>query len=109
MDDTISRKAAIDAIANRTNCVDEKTLRAYVAKNNLDNEWTGGVLEAIDAVEDLPSAQPQIIRCKDCKHWKDSDGVYRRGSDAESKCPINLKEVYEGTFYCGKAEKVFSE
>ena len=49
--------------------------------------------------------QPKIIRCKDCKYWKDSDGVYRRGFDAESKCPLNLKEVYEGTFYCGMAER----
>ena len=38
--------------------------------------------------------------CKECKHWKDSDGVYRRGIGAESECPINIKEVYEGTFYC---------
>ena len=36
-DDLISRQAAIDAIANCTNCGDEKTLRAYVAKHNLDN------------------------------------------------------------------------
>ena len=46
-----------------------------------------------------------VIRCKDCKYWKDSDGVYRRGFDAESKCPLNLKEVYEGTFFCGMAER----
>ena len=46
-----------------------------------------------------------VIRCKDCKYWKDSDGVYRRGLDAESKCPLNLKEVCEGTFYCGMAER----
>ena len=42
----------------------------------------------------------EIGTCKDCKHWKDSDGVYRRGVGAESKCPINIKEVYEGNFYC---------
>ena len=53
----------------------------------------------------LPSVQSEIIRCKDCKYWKDGDGVYRRGLDAESKCPLNLKEVYEGTFYCGMAER----
>ena len=60
MDDLIDRQAAIDAIANCTICGDEKTLRAYVAKHNLDNEWSGGVLEAINAVEDLPSAQPEL-------------------------------------------------
>lgn len=43
--------------------------------------------------------------CKDCKHWKDSDGVYRRGIGAESKCPINNSRVFEGTFYCADYEK----
>ena len=47
--------------------------------------------------------------CKDCRHWKDSDGVYRRGISAESKCPINIKEVYEGNFYCKWFEKRGSE
>ena len=59
MDDLISRQAAIDAIVNCTNCEDETTLRAYVAKHNLDNEWSGGVLVAINAVKDLSSAQPE--------------------------------------------------
>ena len=58
----------------------------------------------LESVE-LPATQPEIIRCKECKYWKDSDGVYRRGFDAESKCPLNLKKVYEGTFYCGMAER----
>ena len=56
--------------------------------------------EAIKALE-----QHEVIWCKDCKHWKDSDGVYRRGVDAESKCPLNIQEVYAGTFYCGYAER----
>ena len=38
--------------------------------------------------------------CKNCKWWKDSDGTYCRGVHAESKCPINRKEVYEGNGYC---------
>ena len=43
--------------------------------------------------------------CKDCKHWKDSDGVYRRGIGAESKCPVNNSRVFEGTFCCADFEK----
>lgn len=65
----------------------------------------GTALIFTERKSDLPPTQPEIIRCKDCKYWKDSDGVYRRGFDAESKCPLNLKEVYEGTFYCGMAER----
>ena len=87
-DDLISRQTAIDALKR-----DEALVRAF------------GYQHAIDAVQALPSAQPEIIRCKECKYWKDSDGVYRRGFDAESKCPLNLKKVYEGTFYCGMAER----
>ena len=47
--DTISRQAAIDEI---------KTCRF--------------VVDAIEKIRGLPSAQPEIIRCKDCKnseHW----------------------------------------
>jgi hypothetical protein len=47
----------------------------------------------------------EIVTCKDCKHWKDSDGVYRRGIGAESKCSINTKEVYDGNFYCALGER----
>ncbi len=44
--------------------------------------------------------EPKIGYCRDCKWWKDKDGVYRRGLDAESECPINRKVVYEGNGYC---------
>lgn len=47
--------------------------------------------------------------CKDCKWWKDKDGVYRRGIDAESKCPINSKEVFDGNGYCYMFESRESE
>lgn len=63
--DTISRQAAIDDIVNCTNCGDEKTLRAYVAKHSLDNGWTGGVLEAIDAIKALPSVQTESLTDKE--------------------------------------------
>lgn len=53
--DTISRQAAIDAALD---VVDEW-------EGGWDIEW--GIRDAIKA---LPSAQPEIIRCKDCKHCK---------------------------------------
>lgn len=64
-----------------------------------------GIDGIVDALEQLPLIQPEIVRCKDCKHWKDSDGVFRRGTGVESKCPLNLHQVYEGTFFCGLAER----
>lgn len=50
---------AIDAIVGRTNCGTEDELRAYAARHSLENLWTGGIVDAIDAVEQLPSAQPE--------------------------------------------------
>ena len=88
--DIISRQMAIDAL----------TCKGSIFTYGADECKT-----IISRIMTLPSAQSEIIRCKDCKYWKDSDGVYRRGLDAESKCPLNLKEVYEGTFYCGMAER----
>ena len=51
------------------------------------------------AITYLQGKHDAIKRCEDCKWWKDSDGIYRRGSDAESQCPINRKEVFEGNGY----------
>ena len=52
MNDLISRQAAIDEVLNL----------------NVENRvsWRDAVIDTIDA---LPSAQPEIIRCKGCK-WK---------------------------------------
>ncbi len=56
----------------------------------------------VEDIEDLSSVtpKPKIGHCKDCKWWRDSDGVYRRGINAESQCPINGSQVFEGNGYC---------
>ena len=56
MDDLISRQAAINTVSN--------WLRAVFGVNS--NANTIGVLSELRA---LPSAEPEIIRCKDCRHW----------------------------------------
>ena len=58
MDDLISRQQAIEAVVGCTNCGTEDVLRAYVTKHSLENGWTGGIVDALDAIEQLPSAQP---------------------------------------------------
>jgi len=53
MDDLISRAAAIDAIVGATAFPDAAYIRK-VCENPLEREdWLGGVLDAIDAVEDV--------------------------------------------------------
>jgi len=63
-EDTISRKAAIDAIVNTVSEIglhDNSEVARYGA--------TFRQHEIIDIIEGMPSAQPEIVRCKDCK-WK---------------------------------------
>ncbi len=58
------------------------------------------VFKALGMAVEALEQEPQTGQCKNCKWWKDSDGVYRRGSRAESRCPINHEEVYKGNGYC---------
>jgi len=53
--DCISRKEAIDAIDSLPNCYNGYS-------DSYDKSYIIGVLE------ELPSAEPEIIKCKDCKH-----------------------------------------
>ena len=79
--DAISRQAVIDATTKYCVLYDLRELLADI--------------------ETLPSVSTEKTgRCKDCKWWKDSDGLYRRGGHAESQCPINRREVFEGNGYC---------
>ena len=59
MSDLIRREDAIDAIQKRADEIDS----VYSA-------FWEGLKIAQDIVEKVPSAEPEIIRCKDCKHWK---------------------------------------
>lgn len=68
----------------------------------IEDETTLDGNEMRDLVEFLSTLEqePKTGHCKDCKWWKDSDGVYRRGIGAESQCSINSKVVFEGNGYC---------
>lgn len=59
--DTISRQAAIDAL---------KKEQAYYAHED-GAEIFYEYRHAIKALKNLPSAQPEIIRCKNCKWFED--------------------------------------
>ena len=61
--DLISRKAAIDAIRASTS--------KYTGFMEMEM-YTDD--DAVEAIEALPSAQPEIIRCRECRHWYTGDG-----------------------------------
>ena len=56
--------------------------------------WRGNAIESLKA---MPSVQPEIIRCKDCRWRKDQSG-----SIAWLPCRAI---VTPSDFYCGRAER----
>lgn len=105
MNDTIYRQAAIDALADM-HCKSDEDGYVWIIRSDA---WA-----RIDA---LPSAQPKIIHCKDCKHWRQNtnyQGVPLSFGFCESDDMWRslYGETYEVShidtdddFYCGYAER----
>ncbi len=93
MDDLISRKAAIDTlndeftVTGKTNAI---AVQDYIRRVN-------------NRLHDLPSAQPEIIRCKECVH---SDTL-SEGEDYDM--PLKCLGIRYGgvmpDWYCEHAER----
>ena len=100
MDSLIRRQAAIDAVKKNTfrltfaeeqNCEGHVAWSAYAVYSDV---MEGALLE-------LPSAQPENIRCYKCKH-----GIHSGCGDVYI-CNVSPELVMEhtGDFYCGYAER----
>lgn len=71
MDDLISRQAAIDTITlgkeMLSRVLDDMDV---IGQEREKYSWGLGLIESnIADIKELPSAQPEIIRCKDCSRW----------------------------------------
>ena len=90
--DLISRQAAIDAI----NCDITITGRQNA-------ELVAATIGAfVDRIKALPSAQPEIIRCKDCKYW---DTTWQNDyAPNYHYCPM-IDGTHRNDFYCADAER----
>ena len=77
MDDSISRQAAINVLNKHS----------VLFEFHLPHEF----YEVKEELRGLPSTQPEIIRCEDCRH----NGSF------DTDCPID----WEGKEYCNFAER----
>lgn len=90
MSDLINRQDAIDAVMALPNCENGYS-------DTYDKAYIIGVLE------ELPSAQPEIIMCKDCKHYYYTDN--RVFGEKTWVCDIlNFEDLDEDEF-CARAER----
>lgn len=87
MDDLISRQAAIDAM--------KELCEHYTPTKSVKHPHINFVIEEL---KHLPSAQPEIIRCKDCMH----NGSF------DTDCPIKWEGRSDEDF-CSYAEVLNEE
>ena len=91
MNDLISRQAAIDVI-NRLDIPEDMCVFEILSHIELE-------------LETLPSAQPEIIRCKDCKH-RYIDEVHGPSCELDTGDPYATgRNADEDNWFCADAER----
>lgn len=101
VNDSISRQAALDALGEAPEVwTDSPEEFAALSQWEMD----------VTAIKAVPSAEPEIIRCKDCRWWNkygDHDMGYcmaaKHGYWSEH-WEISIMRTYKGDFYCADAE-----
>ena len=99
--DLIDRLAAIDALLELV-----EARRTWKSTEDARKEISG-IDASICAIHDLPSAQPEIIRCKECKHYVIHTFFGRSQGWCERLCDEfdkSLARDAEPDDYCSKAE-----
>lgn len=107
--DTISRQEAIDAVCMEWCGVKYQECEHPFDIENDESYWCDGCETVLKTLPNLPSAQPEIIRCKYCKHygvaWLKKDGT----DDRRYKSSVCLRGKYavehKPDWYCGDAER----
>lgn len=101
MSDLISRQEAIDAIEfgiTYAKAIDPETGEVKELFQASNDE----LRKAEDRIKHLPSAEPEIIRCRDCKYW-DTTWESAWAKDYHY-CPL-IDGTSKGDWYCADAER----
>lgn len=66
--------------------------------------------EIYDYLSELPSVEPEIIRCRDCKWWdkySDTRGycLVSKHGHLSKHWNISIKRTYDADWYCAGAER----
>ena len=99
MSDLISRQAAIDAVEfgiTYAKAINKETGEVTV----LFEESNAELQEAADRIKQLPPAQPDIIRCKDCKFYSPMNRETKTGI-----CNLIMHQNFGDNWFCAGAER----
>ena len=95
MSDLIDRQATIDAML-KLQAEDDESYGCHIPEG-FDGE------RAKEALEQLPSAKPEIIRCKDCKYYGRADKRrFYRGMDCLNN---HIGTIVPDKDFCSRAER----
>ena len=111
--DCISRKALLEEIENGIKAGNyEEGYEEYPHINDMDDileciKYADSVqpkpkTDVLDKIRDekLPSAQPEIIRCKDCRYYQDNNDSY-----PHINCKWDANETPDADDFCSGAER----
>ena len=88
MIDVISRQAAINAV------------KIFLEQTDAPEVYPGLIPALARVINNVPSAQPEIIQCKDCKYWNDEF------AKDKSTCWLPcMSMTTHREWYCGSAER----
>lgn len=114
MDDLISRQQTIEHLKKR---LIETALNNTGVKASCDSIFADTADNRIEPwVNEVPTTQSEIIRCKDCKHrpraTRAGEGIFYGSSlyFPDDRCPMECgdpwyNEYPEDDFYCANAER----
>ena len=105
MDDLISRKAAIDALAN---------MMPHSYTPDGSHPADEGIFmvqeifaDCIQTLKELTPAQPEVIRCTECKHYREYDSEYVENA-VVAQCMADrypISETIPDGWFCAGAER----
>ena len=101
MSDLIERQSAIDALDVLCQEHRYRIPGKRETYSQYNEAWQDALDRAEGAIFNLPSAQPEIVRCKDCKH-------NRLPKSANASCEIFYGMTYRDGF-CHMAERRTNE
>ena len=101
MSELISRKAVIDAISTWDKFGVDERVRIVRWREGLEPYVK--LMDVITAIVNTPSEQPEITRCRDCKHWIPYDWMF--SEIWRSKNMADYPEDEIGCNWCDMAMK----
>lgn len=104
MSDLISRQAAIDGIMQ---FMPEEEADMSTTEQVNYSAWVSALSCVKTFVRTMPSAQPEIIRCTECKHYREYDSEYVENA-VVVQCMADrypISEIIPDGWFCAGAER----